>query len=92
MRKYCKAYKLHDFRQFPGWQENVQQGDDALTDDTICYLWDDFTVVRSPIRQNEVLFAQDTPEWKDFCTNTLAFSLPQDLISSEEHHSATATA
>lgn len=92
MRKYCKAYRLHDFRQFPGWQENAQQEDDVLTDDTICYLWDDLTVVRSPIRQNDVLFASDAPEWKDFCAQTLAFLLPEDLASSELPHSATATA
>lgn len=92
MRKYCKAYKLGNFRQFQGWQEREQRAGDPLTDDTICYLWDDFTVVRSPIQQDTVLFTSDSPEWKTFCTQTLAFSLPEDLAAPKSQLSGTATA
>ena len=80
MRKYCKVYKLHDVRQFSGWTEAPPaDGEEALTDDDLCYLWDDFTVVRSPVQEKGVIFDTVTPEWQDFCTNVLKFEIPEDL-------------
>ncbi len=79
MRKYCKAYHLRDLRQFSGWQEKRAEGEQELSDETIVYLWDDFTVVRSPIHKESVLFEQVTPQWQEFCTKTLNFSIPEDL-------------
>jgi hypothetical protein len=77
MRKYCKAYHLRDLRQFGGWNENHVEA--TLSDDSIVYLWDDFTVATSPIHHDTILFAQITPQWQDFCTNTLQFTIPDDL-------------
>nr|BBH88082.1 hypothetical protein KTC_28330 [Thermosporothrix sp. COM3] len=79
MRKYCKAYHLRDLRLFSGWTEKRSEGEPELTDDTICYLWDDLTVVRSPVQEQEPLFAEVTPEWEAFCRNTLNFAIPEDL-------------
>lgn len=75
MRKYCKAYHLRDLRQFSGWTANDQD----LSDDTIVYLWDDFTVAKSPIQKESTLFEQVTPAWQDFCTQVLKFEIPEDL-------------
>lgn len=80
MRKYCKAYLLGDLRRFQNWQENTtERTPSLLKDDTIVYLWDDFTVVESPILDKDNLFANVTDEWRRFCTQTLQFTIPEDL-------------
>lgn len=78
MRKYCKAYPLSRLRAFDGWNEAVLP-DQELQDDTIVYLWDDFTVVLSPVQEKGVIFDQVTPAWKAFCADTLDFAIPEDL-------------
>jgi hypothetical protein len=80
MRKYCKAYHLGDLRRYPLWQEHPTDATlSTLTDDTVVYLWDDFTVVESPVLQQGNLFDAVTPEWKTFCTEMLHFAIPEDL-------------
>lgn len=80
IRKYCKAYHLRDLRQFSGWTEKREENEPELTDDDVVYVWDDFTVVRSPVIPNKgILFTEVTPEWQDFCTTTLKFEIPEDL-------------
>lgn len=79
MRKYCKAYPLHELRQYQAWQEKLAENGAILSNDTIVYLWDDFTVVESPILNQENLFENVTPEWKEFCEKTLKFAIPEDL-------------
>lgn len=79
-RKYCKAYHLRDMRQFSGWEEKPDEQEPDLIDDTIVYLWDDFTVVLSPIIPDKgLLFEEKTPEWQEFCRNILHFEIPEDL-------------
>ncbi|HEY4035330.1 MAG TPA: hypothetical protein VGL94_15340 [Ktedonobacteraceae bacterium] len=79
-RKYCKAYCLRDLRQFHYWTEKREENAPELTDDQIVYLWDDLTVVRSPIiPEKDVLFDMMTPEWQEFCNMTLQFKIPQEL-------------
>jgi hypothetical protein len=98
VRKYCKAYKLHDLRQFSGWTEKPVEDGQPLSDDDIGYLWDDFTVARSPIHPDSVLFDTVTPEWRDFCATVLGFAIPEDLRyayepeSGEEHSTTPQTA
>ena len=79
MRKYSKAYKLGDLRQFSHWTEHVQKDSEDLPDDTICYLSDDFTVARSPFADEVSLFTRVTDEWQEFCKNHLQFEIPADL-------------
>ena len=79
MRKYCKAYRLGDVRQFSDWDEKYDENESALSDEDICYLWDDFTVVKSPVQDKGVLFERVTPEWQDFCKTALKFEIPEDL-------------
>lgn len=81
MRKYCKAYHLRDLRQFSGWAEQCVGNDQELSDDSVVYLWDDFTVVKSPIQKEGELLTQVTPEWQDFCAQVLKFEVPTDLRS-----------
>jgi hypothetical protein len=80
MRKYCKAYPLKELRAFEGWSENQLPSDaEALTDTTIVYLWDDWTVVASPVLDQGDIFNTITPAWQQFCQRDLQFSIPEDL-------------
>ncbi|HLX40161.1 MAG TPA: hypothetical protein VKR42_06490 [Ktedonobacteraceae bacterium] len=79
MRKYCKAYKLADLRQFSDWSEKREENEPELTDESICYIWDDFVVVTSPVLDKGVIFDAVTPEWREFCATTLHFEIPEDL-------------
>jgi len=78
-RKYCKAYYLKNFRQFSDWTEMHEQNEVELTEEDVVYLWDDFTVVRSPVLPGGVIFDEVTPQWQDFCQTALQFEIPEDL-------------
>lgn len=80
MRKYCKAYTLGDLRQYSHWQEcRVKENEPDFTDNTIVYLWDDFTVVESPVSEQRNIFNNVTPEWQEFCKQTLQFAILENL-------------
>ena len=80
LRKYCKAYYLKDLRQFGNWTEKREADEPEFSDDDIVYLWDDFTVVRSPIIPDKgLIFDAVSPEWRGFCAATLKFEIPEDL-------------
>ncbi len=81
MKKYCKAYPLGEFRRFSGWSAGAHPGERELTDDTSVFLCDEFTVLISPVGldKDRRLFTEDTPEWREFCTATLKFQIPEDL-------------
>jgi hypothetical protein len=80
MKKYCKAYHLRDLRQFPEWREADTDAGTPLSDESIVYLWDDLTVVKSPIYPDkDVLWNAVTEDWQRFCRDTLHFEIPQDL-------------
>lgn len=80
MRKYCKAYHLKDLRQFQNWTEKREENEEELGDESIVYLWDDLTVVRSPVIPDKgLIFDTITPEWQTFCQETLKFAIPEDL-------------
>lgn len=79
IRKYCKAYYLRDLRPFSSWTEMREENESELSDDDVVYLWDDFTVVKSPVLPGGVIFDKVTPEWQDFCKTMLKFEIPEDL-------------
>ena len=79
IRKYCKAYYLKDLRAFEDWTEKREEKEAELTDEDVVYLWDDFTVVRSPVLPGGVIFDDVTQKWQDFCHTTLQFEIPEDL-------------
>lgn len=73
--RYCKAYKNSEIREFYG--SHSQPVPETLECEGISFLWDDFMVRTSPIKQEEVIFDQVTEAWKDFCQNQLAFCVPE---------------
>jgi hypothetical protein len=81
MHMYCKAYLLKDLRQFEGWSEKYQEGEEQLPDDHLGFVWDDFTVTKAALSgdQHGYIYDNVTPEWKAFCKDVLNFEIPEDL-------------
>jgi hypothetical protein len=89
MGKYCKAYPLKRFREFSGWTENTQnvrketQEIDGreieiqreLTDDDILYLQENYIATDDIFIDENIIFDNVTPEWKDFCHQELHFEI-----------------
>jgi hypothetical protein len=88
-RKYCKAYYLKDLRTFEDWTEKHEEEEFKLTDKDVVYLWDDFTVVKSPVLPAGVIFDKVTQKWQDFCHTVLQFKIPEDLRYTYESESET---
>ncbi|MFP5264076.1 MAG: ankyrin repeat domain-containing protein [Blastocatellia bacterium] len=87
-RKYCKAYYLRHLRKYVDWSEsrinwkgirdNDPDGKD-LTNESIIFIHQDYTVTRSMWHDEDVIFNQTTSDWKDFCERELGFKVPDDL-------------
>jgi hypothetical protein len=90
MGKYCKAYSLKDFRKFNQWTEKSENtrketkeidGNEIevkkeLTDEDFLYLQENYVVTDGIFQDENIIFDNVTPEWKDFCNNTLMFEIP----------------
>lgn len=81
MKKYCKSYSLGELRSFPGWSAGAQPEEKELPDEATVFVCDEFTVLISPVGKDKDkrLFTDVTPEWREFCTETLKFQIPEDL-------------
>jgi uncharacterized protein len=96
---YAKGYLLGDLRKFSGWREakiNAQENGKSLelADSDVVFLHQDFTVTRLIWPGENVIFNQDTPEWRDFCSQQLQFKVPDDfdlIASTQQASSANAT-
>jgi hypothetical protein len=82
--KYCKAYTYDDFRKFDGWnggaREEQRPGANAEaktageTDlSNVLFLQEDYTVTTGIFLDENVVFAEVTPEWIEFCRDSLKF-------------------
>jgi len=82
-RPYCKAYHLRDLRAYEAWpaiEARWSSGDSGeSTGDRIVFLHQDFTVTESMWHNEGVIFDQVSPEWQNFCEQTLGFKVPDDL-------------
>ncbi|HEY9401513.1 MAG TPA: ankyrin repeat domain-containing protein [Pyrinomonadaceae bacterium] len=85
-RKYCRAYQQSELEQFPGWHEQKikgsveaagQIGDEG--DDAMLYLHQNFRVTASMWENENIVFDEISPEWKNFCANVLKFKAQDDL-------------
>jgi hypothetical protein len=93
MGRYCKAYHARSFRAYPNWMENrdnfrkTKQNVDGkevevpreVTDDDVLYLQENYTVTDGIFLDQNIVFDNLTPEWQEFCTETLKFELPEDV-------------
>lgn len=90
MGKFCKAYYLKDFRKFSKWSEErnnlsqekresdsqVDEISKEFTDEDFLFLQENYVVTDGIFQDENVVFNNVTPEWKDFCSNTLLFEIP----------------
>lgn len=82
--KYCKAYLIDDLRKFSGWNENAReeqaQGalDETKSADEVdlrntLFLQENYTVTGGIFLDENIVFDKTTPEWIQFCRDTLKF-------------------
>ena len=83
MGSYCRAYYARDFTAFAGWSPDLAQlrpdaGEprEALKDDDLLYLQESFAVTDGIFLDENVVFADAGPAWREFCTGTLGFAPP----------------
>ncbi len=93
MGMYCKAYHLFSLRAYPAWSEKAENarrtdadGNDlshprVLTDDSIVYLQENFVVTDDIYKEENVLFDNVTPEWINYCEQTLGYAIPEDVAA-----------
>jgi len=96
MGTYCKAYPITRLREFRGWTENAQnarkvekqvegakvEAPRELTDNDFLYLQENYIVTDGIFLDENVIFDQVTPEWLEFCKNSLNFDLAANQSSS----------
>jgi hypothetical protein len=91
MGRYCKAYAIDQFRKFTGWEERVenlapreddedgsQQPRTTLADDDYLFLQENYVVTDGIFLDEHIVFDSVTAEWRAFCTNDLAFEIPEE--------------
>ncbi len=88
MGKYCKAYPIIKFREYPAWTEKAENArkkeidgektDEPrdLTDDTHLYLQENYVVTDGIFKDENIIFDDVTPEWIEYCDNVLEFEIP----------------
>lgn len=90
MGKYCKAYPIEKLRQFSQWTEKTEntrketqtvEGKEIevnreLTEDDFLYLQENYVVTDGIFKDENIIFDNITPEWKEFCDNVLNFEVP----------------
>jgi hypothetical protein len=96
-RNYAKGYLLGELRKFSGWREekimvaSEENGNSReLSDRDVVFLHQDFTVTQLMWPGENLIFNQNTPEWREFCSQQLQFKVPDDfdLIASTQQTSA----
>lgn len=74
MGKYCKAYEIEKLMEFPGWAENVKNTNGQASGG-FYYLQENFTATDGIFLDENVVFDAVTPEWVEFCRDTLKFEV-----------------
>jgi len=100
MGNYCKAYYIRDLRNFPGWQDQepsietnssgpAQDNPTEQATDTAeeyAFLQENYVVTKGIFKDEEILWDKVTPEWEQFCKETLQFAVPPDALPVEHRY------
>jgi hypothetical protein len=78
MGRYCKAYPVDRFQEFPGWPRHLPVQADVPEEDRYYFLQENHTVTKD-IFLEDVVFGDITDEWRRFCRETLTFEVPEDI-------------
>ena len=96
--KYCKAYTIDDLRKFSGWNESAREEQSANNGETnagetdlshILFVQENYTVTAGIFLDENVVLDTPTPEWIEFCRDTLKFD-PAALNASADASAQTA--
>ena len=91
---YCKAYMIADLRKFNGWNETARDDEaQAVTDDAktegetdlsnVLFVQENYTVTAGIFLDENVVLDKPTPEWIEFCRDTLKFNPPAIELTTE---------
>lgn len=93
MGRYCKAYLVEQFRQYPNWSERSEEGEKGTkegeespgktADAKYLFLHESLVVTDGVFIDENIVFDSITPEWEEFCRNQLIFKVP-DFSSSHQ--------
>ncbi|MEV5431727.1 hypothetical protein [Streptomyces sp. NPDC052701] len=76
MKTYCKGYRLGELRTFREWDQLCRGTEAGMADGAVVYLWNDLTVVRTPVLRDEgLLVGEVTQSWREFCETVLGFTV-----------------
>ena len=91
LSRYIKAFPIEKFREFPDWPSDLgsaqgrgnngneaTEGGNELLDLGCLFLHDNYVVTRSIFPDEGIIFDQITPEWRQFCQETLKFAIPPE--------------
>jgi hypothetical protein len=86
--RYCKAYAIDDLRKFSGWNESAgeEQAQSETDLSNILFVQENYTVTAGIFVDENVILNKPTPEWIEFCRDTLKFD-PSAIYSSAESSS-----
>jgi hypothetical protein len=90
MGKYCKAYPIVRFREYPSWVEKAENARSEkkkvdgvevetprpLTDGDFLYLQENYVVTDGIFLDEHVIFENLTGDWINFCKDRLRFEIP----------------
>lgn len=90
MGRYCKAYPIARLREYSGWVENKENARKVkreiegveieaprdLNEGDHLYLQENYVVTDGIFIDENIVFADVTPEWKEFSKNVLEFEVP----------------
>jgi hypothetical protein len=74
--RFCKAYPAERVLVYPGVQEHLASRNRELTDCPVVYVHDDLVVRAGVFPDDEVIYADTSDDWKQFCSGDLAFVDP----------------
>jgi len=88
--KHCKEFPLSQLRKFPRWTEQSQNARKIrreingqmeevvreLTDEDYLYLQENLIVTDGIFLDENIIFSDVTPEWREFCRNVLGWEVP----------------
>lgn len=87
MGRYCKAYPIERFREFPGWKEDATER--QPNDGVFLYLQEDFTVTDGVFLDENVVYGDVTAQWIEFCRDSLNFEIPPECAEQPTPEEAT---
>lgn len=90
MGKYCKAYPIQMLRGYSHWTEKAEntrpekkvvdgkevEEKRVLTEDSFLYMQENYVVTDGIFKDENIIFDDVTPEWVEYCQQTLQFEIP----------------